>query len=365
MNVRYVPHAKKEIISARIQRRAEGSTSTPRKPTPAATVARSTGAARTEARTQQAITAGMVCAALQDRMSASTPASGLTTIQARAFAPTTWPIAHARSSPGNVATPAKPADSRQAKPTPISAWTVRKAVREGESAAPTLPAMAMSAPHKSSGRTPSRSRNGAISSDDAIAAPASAERAWPTAPTDAPNSRPASTIVGARTTSNAWEAIVDRTSGRSRRTREEALFCPLLPRAGSSVSAVFEPPVKLRSVFGRRPPTLRSLRRRPPYLRSSHPAAAQTEPVSSLPALPSDQPKRLRSTSRLISSRCCLRRSNLASMISFMSLTQFLGCSLYGGGTCLRHAFGFPPCASPDLPGQSSFRPFSQQTYDD
>ena len=49
-----------------------------------------------------------------------------------------------------------------------------------------------------------------------MAGPASTERAWPTAPTGAPNFRPTPTMVGARTRSEAWEAIVARSNGMSR-----------------------------------------------------------------------------------------------------------------------------------------------------
>jgi hypothetical protein len=54
-----------------------------------------------------------------------------------------------------------------------------------------------------------------ISAEEAIATPAVSERAWPTAPTDAPRSSPIATIVGASTAIIDCEAIVARIRGAS------------------------------------------------------------------------------------------------------------------------------------------------------
>jgi hypothetical protein len=74
-----------------------------------------------------------------------------------------------------------------------------------------------------------------------MAAAASTERAWPTAPTGAPNSRPTPTMVGARTTSKAWEALITRTNGMSRLIRDEDL-----PRPRSSCA---DTPITIDLVF--------------------------------------------------------------------------------------------------------------------
>src|SRR5918999_3399257 len=122
-------------------------------------------------------------------------------------------------SPKYAATPANPAESRPAMPTPTRSCAAYSAARLGAAAVATAPARASDPPQTMSGLTPSRSMRGPMASDATTAVPAMIERAWPTALTDAPRSRPISTTIGASTTMLAWVAMVARTSGSSRRGR--------------------------------------------------------------------------------------------------------------------------------------------------
>src|SRR6266508_3926237 len=198
--------------SATIQRRAERSAKSTRHRS-ACRVSGTAAVPRAETSVAIANPATTACATRHENHWVSAPTSGVTMIQARALAPVTYPIARGRSSPENAATPANPAVSRQAKPTPTSRCATMNAARFGAAATAAQATSVSTEPTTSSRREPMSLTFAVIASEATMAVAAATVRAWPTAATEAPYSSAMAAIVGLSTTSSACDVIVASTRG--------------------------------------------------------------------------------------------------------------------------------------------------------